>query len=112
MEKIPAYIMVVALLVMNVASAAHADCAEGMACGDIQAVASIDDAGNDSGDQDNERQNAAFDGCAKCGGHHHHAAFTAGKAERIAATSQTAHSSEGVTYLSQLHYPPSKPPKA
>lgn len=109
MKKLPAYIMVIALLVMNIASAAHADCVEGTVCGGIQAVVSIDDAG----DHDSEKQNVACDCCATCGGHHHHqAAFANGKVEHIAATSQTLHSQAGDSYFSQLHYPPSKPPKA
>lgn len=109
MKKLPAYIMVIALLVMNIASAAHADCAEGTVCGGIQAVVSIDDAG----DHDGEKQNAACDCCATCGGHHHHhAAFTNGKAVPMMDTSQTLHSNSGDTYLSQLNYPPSKPPKS
>ncbi len=113
MKKLPAYIMVIALLAMNIASAAHADCAEGMVCGGIQAVVSIDDAGNDSDDHNKEQRNAACECCATCGGHHHnHAAFATGKAEHLAASSQTLHSQEGENYFSQLHYPPSKPPKA
>jgi len=108
MKKLPAYIMVIALLAMNIASAAHADCAEGTVCGGIQAVVSIDDAG----DHDGEKQKADCDCCARCAGHHHHAAFMNGKSEPVMVSSQAAHSSEGVTYLSQLHYPPSKPPQA
>lgn len=108
MKKLPAYIMVIALLVMNIASAAHADCVEGTVCGGIQAVISIDGAG----DHDGEKQNASCDCCATCGSHHHHAAFTNGKADPMINTSQTLHSQNGDTYLSQLNYPPSKPPKA
>jgi len=113
MKKLPAYIMVIALLVMNIASAAHADCAEGTVCGGIQAVVSIDDAGNDSGDQDKEQRNAACDCCATCGGHNHsQAVFFTGKAEHFATTSKMYNSQSGEDYFSQLHYPPSKPPKA
>lgn len=111
MKKLPAYIMVIALLVMNFASVAHADCAEGTLCGGIQASVSLTDAGDQ--DQDKDQQNAACDCCATCGGHHHsHATVSNGKAEHIAATSQTLHAQAGDNYFSQLHYPPSKPPKA
>lgn len=109
MKKLPAYIMVIALLVMNIASVAHADCVEGTLCGGIQAVISVDDADDHNG----EKQNASCDCCATCGGHHHHhAAFTNSKAVPIMVTNQTLHSQSGDTYLSQLNYPPSKPPKA
>ncbi len=108
MKKLPAYIMVIALLVMNIATVAHADCAEGILCSGIQAVVSIDDAS----DHDGEKQNASCDCCATCGGHHHHyAAFAVGKVDSIMASSQSLHSSNGDTYLSQLNYPPSKPPR-
>lgn len=101
--------MVIALLVMNFASIAHAECTKAGGCDGMTIAKSMDD----SGDQDGKTQKSACDCCATCGGHHHHqAAFANGKAEHIAATSQTLHSQAGDSYFSQLHYPPSKPPKA
>ncbi len=108
MKKLPALLMVMALLAMNFASTAHAACDQPGGCGDFEMAASVDDHGNKGG----EKQNAMCDCCATCGHHHHHASFSNGKAEHIAATSQTLHSQAGDNYFSQLHYPPSKPPKA
>lgn len=107
MKKLPAYILVVAMMVMSIASTAHADCAEGFVCDGLQQTSVMD-----KHDQDDGSQKADCDCCARCAGHHHHAAFTNGKSEPVMVSSQTAHSSEGVTYLSQLHYPPSRPPQA
>ena len=110
MKKLPAFMMVMALLVMSFANIAHADCAEGMICDGVEQTLSADQHNDHDGDQ----KQAACDCCATCSEHHHHSHMAAlnGKAEPIMASSQTAHSSEGATYLSQLHYPPSKPPKA
>lgn len=107
MTKLPAYILVVAMLVMSIASTAHADCAEGFVCDGLQQTSVMD-----KHDQDDGSQKADCDCCARCAGHHHHAAFTNVKSEPVMISSQAAHSSDGVTYLSQLHYPPSKPPQA
>ncbi len=100
--------MVMALLVMSFANIAHADCAEGMICEGVQQTLSADQHDDNDGDQ----KQAACDCCATCGHHHHsHIAFIGNKAEPIAASSQTLHASVGENYFSQLHYPPSKPPK-
>lgn len=113
MKKLPAYILVVAMLVMSIASAAHAECGEGLVCGTVQTVSAADDVHSESGDHQNDEQQSFCDCCATCGGHHHHhAAFAIGKADHVMASSQTLHSNSGDTYLSQLNYPPSKPPKA
>ena len=111
MKKLPAYIMVIALLVMNLASVAHADCTDDMNCAAVQSAVSVDDAGDH---QQDEQKSAACDCCATCGHHHHtHAAMSHTKAEHFADISKTQRSWDGgATYLSQLHYPPSKPPKA
>lgn len=93
---------------MNFAGVVHAECDHAAGCDDTQIVKSIDDASH----QDGDTQQADCDCCARCGGHHHHAAFMNGKSEPVMVSGQAAHSSEGVTYLSQLHYPPSKPPQA
>lgn len=108
MKKLPALLMVMALLATNFASTAHAACDQPGGCGDFEIMASVDD----HGDKDGETQKVMCECCATCGSHHHHAAFANGKADPIAATSQTLHSQSGDTYLSQLNYPPSKPPKA
>ena len=113
MKKLPAYILVVAMLVMSIASTAHADCAEGLVCDGMQTVSAAGDVHSESSDHQNDEQQSFCDCCATCGGHHHHhAAFAIGKADHVMASSQTLHSSEGATYLSQLHYPHSKPPQA
>lgn len=109
MKKLPALVLILTLMVMNIASAAHADCAEGFICDGVQQVESMD-----QHDQNDDSQQSNCDCCATCSGHHHHShmAYVSSKADPIMASSQTTHSSEGATYLSQLHYPPSKPPKA
>lgn len=107
MKKFSTFIMIIALLVMNIASIAHAECNTGGVCDGVQVVESIDQDGDDS-------QQAVCDCCATCGHNHHHshAFIPHGKAEHFAALSKTHHGWDGATYLSQLHYPPSKPPKA
>ena len=104
-----ALVMVTAFLVMNFASVAHADCAEGFVCDGMQQVEVID-----QHDQHDDSQQANCDCCASCSGHHHHShmAFMNSKADSIMAFSQPLHSDNGDTYFSQLNYPPSKPPKA
>ena len=109
MKNLPAYIMVFALLVMSIANVAHADCMESASCTGVQASQLLDDAG----DHDGEKQNAVCDCCATCGHHHHsQAAFSNGKTEHLSSANQKLRSYEGGNYFSQLHYPPSKPPKA
>lgn len=109
MKKFSTFIIIIALLVMNIASIAHAGSDTNGVCDGVQVVKSVDD----SGDQGGDTQKTACDCCATCGHHHHtHAFISHGKAEHFAATSKTHHSWGGATYLSQLHYPPSKPPKA
>ena len=111
MKKLPALILVMALMVMNFATAAHADCAEGLICDGMQQVESMDQ--HDQHNQNDDGQQTSCDCCATCSGHHHHShiAFMNSKADPIMASSQSLHSSHGDTYLSQLNYPPSKPPK-
>lgn len=109
MKKLPTFIMVIALLVMNFAGIAHAECTQAGGCDGIVVVQSMDD----SVDQDGQTQKSACDCCATCGHHHHAQAFIShGKAEHFAAASERQHSWDGENYFSQLHYPPSKPPKA
>lgn len=109
MKKVSMYITVIALLVMNIATTAHADCMQGTFHSDVEVSASMSDADHQHGDE----QNASCDCCATCSGHHHnHAAFSGSKSEPVMVSSQTVHYSEGATYLSQLHYPPSKPPQS
>ena len=66
MKKLPALLMVMALLAMNFASTAHAACDQPGGCGDFEMAASVDDHGNKGG----EKQNAMCDCCATCGHHH------------------------------------------
>ncbi len=108
MKKLPALLMVMTLLLMSIASSAHADCAEAGGCDSIQAVKSIDD----SSDHDGDTQKAACDCCATCSHHNHsNATFLNGSADPIIVVSQTLHVQVGDTYFSQLQYPLSKPPK-
>lgn len=108
MKKLPAFIMVIALLVMNIASIAHAECSANGVCDGVQVVKSV----NDSGDQDGGQQKAVCDCCATCGHHHTSASLSHVKIDHLMDMSKTQRRWDGgATYLSQLHYPPSKPPK-
>ncbi len=108
MKNLLTFCMVIALLVMNVAGVAHADCADGKCDDAVQIVKS-----ENSGDQDGNSNQAGCDHCLNCTHHHSHMALSHVKAEHFADISKTQRSWDGgATYLSQLHYPPSKPPKA
>jgi hypothetical protein len=107
MKNLLTFCMVIALLVMNIAGVAHADCADGGTCDNVQVVKS-----ENTGDQDGKTSKAECDHCLNCSSHHSHMALNHVKAEHFAASSETRHGWDGETYLSQLHYPPSKPPKA
>lgn len=100
-------ILILALLAMNVASTAHADCAGGL-CNDTQVMTSVD-----SSHDDDQQQNTDCECCATCSGHHHHqSAVLSGKIDHAMNINEAGLASDGAVYLSQLHYPPSKPPKA
>lgn len=107
MKKLPTFIMVIALLAMNIASATAADCSDEALCGNFLNIVTIDDMGN----QDDSQGKAICDFCSCC--HHHSNVSTLhGKAEYIAIITQTRHNQVGENYFSQLNYPPSKPPKS
>jgi hypothetical protein len=109
-KKCSAFMMVIALLVMNIASVSHAECPESDGYERVQAVTSA----GDSGDMEKGTQSAVCDCCATCGHHHHVQAFLAHSkaAHRTEISTKQRRRDEGETYLSQLHYPPSKPPEA
>ncbi|MBV1934591.1 MAG: hypothetical protein KUG59_07865 [Parvibaculaceae bacterium] len=107
MEKLSAYILVIALLMANLVTVAHADCFEGTLCGSNQTVISMDDTVDQSGEAQAPCE------CCAIGPHcHGHASLSNGKIEFLASFSQMDHSWRGDTYSSQLDYPPSKPPQA
>jgi hypothetical protein len=101
MKRLSILLMIVALLVMNLAGVAHADCI-GEDC-DTIVLSAGDSHGNDA-DVD----------CGCCASSHHHTNIfvPSAKADFIASTSLQLYEAGGATFLSQLHYPPSKPPKA
>ncbi len=106
MSNFPAFIAIVSLLVMYMVSAAHADTMDGALCDDMQVV-SLHDC-----HEPGESQSDICD-CAACGHHHHsHATLPLVKKSTAPSFAKTLHRLDGVTYLSQFHYPPSKPPKA
>lgn len=107
MEKLSAYILVIALLMANLVSVAHADCFEGTLCGSNQAVISMDDI-----DDKNDEAQAPCECCAVGPHCHGHASLNNAKAEFLVSFRQMGHSWRGDTYSSQLDYPPSKPPQA
>lgn len=108
MKNLFTFCMIITLLVMNVAGIAHADCVDGKCSDTIQIVKS-----ESSDDRDGKTNTAECDHCLNCSSHHSHVALSHVKAEHFADISKTQRSwDRGATYLSQLHYPPSKPPKA
>lgn len=107
MEKLSAYIVVIALLMANFVSIAHADCSEGTLCSSNPIVVSMDDTDDQNG--------AAQDPCECCAVGHHchgHVSLSNSKAEILASFRQMNHSWRGDTYSSQLDHPLSKPPQA
>ncbi|MGB1539487.1 MAG: hypothetical protein ACPG80_00865 [Rickettsiales bacterium] len=104
-KTLPAILIIVSLLLMNVASAFHAHAAE-MAGDSVQIVKSLDT------HSDNDAPSYDCDQCnchSHCGhlfvGNSHDALFDL----RVASKRLIR---RGETYLSQLHYPPSRPPRA
>lgn len=98
--------IIVALMMMSIASVPHADCESVSGYGG-QAVFTAADHVHEG------QKNASCDCCATCGHHHHsHAFLPYVKAGQLTALSKTYHIWDGKTYVSHLHYPPSKPPKA
>lgn len=59
-KNLPAYIMIIALLLIYLFNAAHADCAEDALCDNAQVVALADI----EGEQDSDQKNALYDCCA------------------------------------------------
>lgn len=109
MKNSLAFFMVIALLVMNFTSIAHVECTK-IGGGDGATIAESIDYSND---QDGNTQKSACDYCATCGLHHHtHAALSQVEMVHFPVISDTPVGWGGASYLSQLHYPPSKPPKS
>ena len=104
--------MLTVVMLTNLTSASYANCLEDLICEESQHEKFVDQ--HDQRNQNDHGQQSSCDCCATCSGHHHHShiAFVNSKADPIMASSQSLHSSHGDTYLSQLNYPPSKPPKA
>lgn len=106
MNKLPTFIAIVALLIMNVVSAAHADTLGGILCDDVK-IESLHDC-----HEQGESQSSVCD-CTACGHHHHsHASLPLVKSSPFPSYTKMEIRFENINYLSQLHYPPSKPPKA
>lgn len=111
MKKLPAYIMVIALLVMNIASVAHAECTGGgTLCSGAPITASVDD--TDNQDQDNGQQESSCECCSTGHHHHSHASIASGKVEHFVVSNKMRHDTAVDSYLSQLNSPPFQPPKA
>lgn len=104
MKKLSAYIMLFAFLMMNVAGMAHAACGDASFSGDVQVMELAD------GSDHNSNSIEPCDCCA-CG-HHTTSLISHMNAETIPSNTSVLHHGDGLSYLSQLHFPPSKPPKA
>ncbi|MCH2547828.1 MAG: hypothetical protein MK052_09510 [Alphaproteobacteria bacterium] len=112
MIKLPALIVIIALLALNAISTAHAGMHGGALCDGVQAESLHDCHGHGSGADESDSHKESCD-CAACGHHHHsHATLLPAKANPAPSFAKMMYRSFGVIYLSQRHYPPSKPPKA
>lgn len=110
MRSLYAYFTVIVLLVMSIASVAHADCANGEHCAPELSVTMVDNADTE---HDGHKADVTCDCCATCGHHHHtHTTIFNTKSAHSVLMSKTHHSWYGDNYFSQLYNPPSKPPKA
>jgi len=107
-KMLPAYIMIIALLLMNIVNAAHADCAEDVLCDSTQVVASADI----QGEQDSDQKNAVCDCCATSHHHHSHNFLVNGNANHSVSNDQIYHKWNGENYFSQPNSIPFQPPKA
>lgn len=110
MQKLSTFIMIAALLVMNIVSTAHAECFADGVSDSAQVVKLVNDVGDQGGDQ----KKSVCDCCATCGHYHYtHVFISHVKVDHFVDISKTQYGWDGGTaYLSQRHYPPSKPPKA
>ena len=106
MKAFSVYMLVLIMLMMSIVSTAHANCAEGLICEDLQ-QSFVPDEHN----QDNNSQETGCDCCSRCAGHHH-ATLTYKNSDPVITVHQLTHDHVKVRYLSRLHYPPSKPPKS
>lgn len=103
MKRLFALLAIVALFMTNMADVAHAGCSD--AAGDQEISMNADDHHNTDSDVN-------CDCCTSCHVHHTHAFFSQSKPEHAPEMMTAFNSREDTSFLSQLHYPPSKPPKA
>lgn len=104
-KTLPAILMIMSLLLMNVTSALHAHAAD-MAGTDVQIVKSLDSHSDDD---------TPSYGCDQCNCHHHCGHLFTGNSQDTPFGLRKDGKRlirRGETYLSQLHYPPSRPPRA
>lgn len=99
--------LVFAFLSMSVASTMHDSAFASMGDNTLQSLVS-----GDQGDQNTDMATAQCLQCTCCHGHIGHTYLNENSVFNLSLTSAKFQVREGKTYLSQLHYPPSKPPKA
>lgn len=107
MKNLPIYMMLLAVLVMNIASVAHASCLDNLS-DHIQLADTSDDS-------DSHHQDIPDDSpCECCAGTCSHISFvmSSEKVTHHAVGYHAYFSRDGTDYLSHLQYPPSRPPKA
>lgn len=96
------------MFVTNVASAAHAMCDQDKNVSTVTTELSAE-----SHDNTNSDVNTVIcDCCMTCSKHHNQAVLSFNKDYTIKYSAKSIIKSQADMYLSQLYYPPSKPPKA
>jgi hypothetical protein len=107
MKQLSAFFMVITLLAVSILpSAPCEDAANGVPCGNMAVSTDI------AGEHDGDTQSAQCDQCAGC---HHHGSqgMVHASVDVVPAVAASPHvMAHGQTDLSQLHYLPSRPPKA
>jgi len=104
MKKLPALIMIIILL-LNVATVAHAGCTEELEKPNSQAIDLVDSSGG-------EEDDLAICDCVGCNCHHSHSFLPKIQSVSFSANSQINYIWNNNIDVSKFQYPLSKPPKA
>ena len=108
MRKLPSFLMVIAFLVVNISTTAHAGCPDHVDCHETQLVESI----ASSSHNENNEQHGPCNFCA-CTSHGHSQMILAPiKTEYVLSSTNILRSLKDFSYFSQYYYPPTEPPKA
>ena len=111
MKKVISLVVLLSVMVLNIPFLHHADIAEGVFFGHSHHATDFSWQLSDDNTDDHDKSKNALN--AESGHHHHVPAFLPQiKIDHFFAASEAHYNWGAVNYLSQLHYPPSKPPKS